>query len=70
MPADLADRTDFENARRGVVARRRPGVVTGADGRVVDDADRFLTVEGDTKVFDTVLGLTDQPDPSFAIATP
>ena len=30
-----------------------------------------LTVlEGDIKVFDTVRGLTDQPDPSFAIVTP
>jgi alkyl sulfatase BDS1-like metallo-beta-lactamase superfamily hydrolase len=41
MPADLADRTDFENAERGRVARFDPGVITGPDGRVVFDADAY-----------------------------
>jgi alkyl sulfatase BDS1-like metallo-beta-lactamase superfamily hydrolase len=41
VPADLSDRTDFDNAERGLVARLEPGVITGADGRVVYDADAF-----------------------------
>jgi len=48
MPADFANRTDFENANRGLVARLNPGVIKGADGRVVYDADAFTrTVAGD-----------------------
>lgn len=48
MPADFADMTDFENAERGLIARLEPGVITGADGRVVYDADAFTrAVEGD-----------------------
>jgi alkyl sulfatase BDS1-like metallo-beta-lactamase superfamily hydrolase len=54
MLADFADRTDFENANRGLVARLEPGVIKAADGRVVYDAD----------------ALTDQPDRTFAIVTP
>lgn len=41
MPADFADRTDFDNANRGLVARLEPGVIKAADGRVVYDADAF-----------------------------
>ena len=41
MPADFADRTDFENANRGLIARLEPGVIKAADGRVVFDADAF-----------------------------
>ncbi len=41
VPADFADRTDFDNAERGLIARLEPGVITGADGRVVYDADAF-----------------------------
>jgi alkyl sulfatase BDS1-like metallo-beta-lactamase superfamily hydrolase len=41
MPADFADRTDFENANRGLIARLEPGVVKAANGRVVFDADAF-----------------------------
>src|SRR4051794_5433568 len=41
MSADLTDRTDFENANRGLVARLEPGVITSADGRVVYDADIY-----------------------------
>lgn len=48
MPADLTERTDFENANRGLVARLEPGVVKAADSRVVYDADVFArTVSGD-----------------------
>jgi alkyl sulfatase BDS1-like metallo-beta-lactamase superfamily hydrolase len=48
MPADFADRTDFENANRGLVARLEPGMVKAADGRVVYDADAFTrTMAGD-----------------------
>jgi alkyl sulfatase BDS1-like metallo-beta-lactamase superfamily hydrolase len=48
MPADFADRTDFENATRGLVARLEPGVIKAADGRVVYDADAFTrTIAGD-----------------------
>jgi alkyl sulfatase BDS1-like metallo-beta-lactamase superfamily hydrolase len=41
MPADFADRTDFDNANRGLVARLEPGVIKAADGSVVYDADAF-----------------------------
>jgi alkyl sulfatase BDS1-like metallo-beta-lactamase superfamily hydrolase len=41
MPADFADRTDFDNAHRGLIARLEPGVVKNADGRVVWDADAW-----------------------------
>jgi alkyl sulfatase BDS1-like metallo-beta-lactamase superfamily hydrolase len=41
MGADFADRTDFDNANRGLIARLEPGVITAADGRVVYDADAY-----------------------------
>ena len=48
MPADFEDRTDFDNATRGLVARLEPGVIKAADGRVVYDADAFAqTMTGD-----------------------
>jgi len=48
MAADFADRTDFENANRGLVARLEPGVVKAADGKLVYDADVFTrTLAGD-----------------------
>src|SRR3954467_1232045 len=48
MSADLTDRTDFENATRGLIARLEPGVIKAADGRVVYDADVYTrTMEGD-----------------------
>jgi alkyl sulfatase BDS1-like metallo-beta-lactamase superfamily hydrolase len=76
MHADFADRTDFGNANRGLVARLEPGVIKAADGRVAYDADAFTrTVAGDRP--DTVdpslwrqSQLTDQSDPAFAIVTP
>jgi alkyl sulfatase BDS1-like metallo-beta-lactamase superfamily hydrolase len=33
MPADFADRTDFDNANRRLIARLEPDVVKNADGR-------------------------------------
>src|SRR5690349_18717384 len=48
MPADFSDRTDFEDAERGLVARLEPGVVKDATGRVVWDIDSFAaTVAGE-----------------------
>jgi alkyl sulfatase BDS1-like metallo-beta-lactamase superfamily hydrolase len=47
MPADLSDRTDFENAERGLIARLEPGVITNEDGRVVFDADQFGLLAGE-----------------------
>jgi len=41
MPADFADRADFDNSERGLIARLEPGVVRDADGRVVFDIDGF-----------------------------
>jgi len=41
MPADFADRTDFDNAQRGLIARLEPGVIKGAGGRVIFDIDEF-----------------------------
>jgi linear primary-alkylsulfatase len=41
MPADFADRTDFDNAERGLIARLEPGVIKDADGKVVFDIDGF-----------------------------
>jgi linear primary-alkylsulfatase len=44
MPLDYTDRTDFENANRGLVARLEPGLVTHADGRTVYDAGVYAAV--------------------------
>jgi len=41
MPADLADRTDFDNANRGLIARLEPGVIKTAEGRVIWDIDAY-----------------------------
>jgi len=41
MPADFANRTDFDNAHRGLIARLEPGVIKNADGGVVWDIDAF-----------------------------
>jgi alkyl sulfatase BDS1-like metallo-beta-lactamase superfamily hydrolase len=43
MPADLADRTDFDNANRGLIARLEPGVIKTAEGRVIWDIDAYGT---------------------------
>ncbi|MFC5136714.1 alkyl/aryl-sulfatase [Actinomycetospora rhizophila] len=41
MSADLSDRTDFDDATRGLIARLEPGVIEADDGRVVYDADAY-----------------------------
>lgn len=45
MPApSYDDRTDFDNANRGLIARLEPGQITNAQGRVVFDADIWAQV--------------------------
>jgi alkyl sulfatase BDS1-like metallo-beta-lactamase superfamily hydrolase len=39
MPADLSDRTDFENAQRGLIARLEPGVIKNGRGEAIYDID-------------------------------
>ncbi|MCC3313598.1 alkyl/aryl-sulfatase [Nocardia africana] len=48
MPTDFADRTDFENSAKGLIATLDPCIVEAADGRVVWDIDayRFLDADG------------------------
>ncbi|MDS1113286.1 alkyl sulfatase dimerization domain-containing protein [Gordonia westfalica] len=41
MSADFSDRTDFDNANRGLIGVLEPAVVHGDDGRVVYDAAGF-----------------------------
>ena len=41
MPADFADRTDFDNANRGLVAQLEPAQIHAVDGRLVYDAAGF-----------------------------
>jgi alkyl sulfatase BDS1-like metallo-beta-lactamase superfamily hydrolase len=41
VPANFDDRTDFDNANRGLVARLQPGVIKAGNGRVVYDADAY-----------------------------
>ncbi|HEU4528526.1 MAG TPA: alkyl sulfatase dimerization domain-containing protein [Actinomycetota bacterium] len=41
------DRTDFEDADRGFIAKLDPGVVTADDGRVVWDNDAYAFLAGD-----------------------
>ena len=66
MPADFADRTDFENAERGLIARLQPGVIKGPDGKVVFD----IGATGNRGALQTIMGFTDEPDPSFPVVTP
>ncbi len=44
MPADLADRTDFDNAERGLIARLEPGVIKNGEGRGIGAIDVFGVV--------------------------
>jgi alkyl sulfatase BDS1-like metallo-beta-lactamase superfamily hydrolase len=41
VPADFADRTDFDNAHRGLIARLEPGVIKNAAGGIIWDIDAF-----------------------------
>jgi alkyl sulfatase BDS1-like metallo-beta-lactamase superfamily hydrolase len=47
MPADFTDRTDFEDAERGLIGRLEPCVVHNAAGRVVWDNDAYAFLDGD-----------------------
>jgi alkyl sulfatase BDS1-like metallo-beta-lactamase superfamily hydrolase len=81
VPADFEDRTDFENATRGLIARLEPGVIKAADLAVTLTKPQLLAMlagagtdgaelDGDPKTFATIAGFTDEPDPSFATVTP
>ncbi|MFB7481197.1 alkyl/aryl-sulfatase [Streptomyces anulatus] len=43
----FSDTQDFEDAARGLIARREPNAVTAADGRAVWDNDTYAFLEGD-----------------------
>ncbi|WP_436771875.1 alkyl/aryl-sulfatase [Yinghuangia sp. YIM S09857] len=43
----FSDTQDFEDARRGLIARREPSAVTGQDGTVVWDNDTYAFLAGD-----------------------
>ncbi|MFJ6804774.1 alkyl/aryl-sulfatase [Streptomyces anulatus] len=43
----FSDRQDFEDAARGLIARREPNAVTAADGRVVWDNDTYAFLKDD-----------------------
>ncbi|MEV4158086.1 alkyl sulfatase dimerization domain-containing protein [Nocardia salmonicida] len=43
----FADTQDFEDARRGLIARRSPNAVTAEDGTVVWDNDTYSFLDGD-----------------------
>ncbi|MBB0246085.1 MBL fold metallo-hydrolase [Streptomyces alkaliphilus] len=43
----FSDRQDFEDAARGLIARREPNAVTAEDGRVVWDNDTYAFLEGE-----------------------
>ena len=47
MPLDYADRSDFDNATRGFIARLEPGQIKDADGTTVYDADIYAEVTAD-----------------------
>src|SRR3712207_3276031 len=47
MPLDYADRTDFQNAERGLVDRLEPCRVTAADGRTVWDSEQYAFLDGE-----------------------
>ncbi|MQY17751.1 putative alkyl/aryl-sulfatase YjcS [Nocardia sp. RB20] len=42
----LSDTTDFADADRGFLIELKPGVVTGADGKVVWDNDSYSYIQG------------------------
>ncbi|MFJ9176403.1 alkyl/aryl-sulfatase [Streptomyces sp. NPDC102360] len=43
----FSDTQDFEDAKRGLIARRAPNAVTAEDGRVVWDNDTYAFLKGD-----------------------
>lgn len=44
---DFADRTDFEDADRGLIARPGSSTITTADGRVIWDFDRARVLDAE-----------------------
>ena len=47
MPLDYDDRTDFENAERGLVDKLDPCIVKDADGQVVWDLEAYSYLDGE-----------------------
>ena len=47
MPLDYDDRTDFENAERGLVDKLDPCIVKDADGKVVWDLEAYSYLDGE-----------------------
>ena len=47
MPLDYDDRTDFENAERGLVDKLDPCIVKDAGGKVVWDLDNYAYLDGE-----------------------
>jgi alkyl sulfatase BDS1-like metallo-beta-lactamase superfamily hydrolase len=48
VPGDFADRSDFENAQRGLIGRLEPAVIKNDEGSIVYDADLYeRTTTGD-----------------------
>jgi alkyl sulfatase BDS1-like metallo-beta-lactamase superfamily hydrolase len=47
MPLDFADRTDFDDAERGLVDRLDPCRITAADGHVVWDLEAYAYLDGE-----------------------
>ena len=47
MPLDFDDRTDFENADRGLIDTLDPCVVKDADGQVVWDMEAYAFLDGE-----------------------
>ena len=47
MPLDYDDRTDFENAERGLIDKLDPCIVKDADGKVVWDLEAYSYLDGE-----------------------
>jgi hypothetical protein len=60
MPADVADRADI----RPILVR--PQLLALMAGAGMSD----IQLDGDETILATIVSLTDEPDPAFAIATP
>ena len=47
MPLDYEDRTDFENAERGLIDKLDPCIIKDADGKVVWDLEAYSYLDGE-----------------------
>ena len=47
MPLDYDDRTDFENAERGLIDKLDPCIIKDADGKVVWDLEAYSYLDGE-----------------------